>query len=493
MSGWKKIVSHTAIYGLSSIIGRAINWGLTPLYANYFTPGEFGVFSDLYSLSFYPLILLSFGLETAFFHFSALENEGEKAYAHSFICVATFSLIFAATGLLLSEELAALLGYANRPECVRLLIGIITMDSLAALPMAKLRYDEKPRSYVSVSLANIFFTLVLNFYFILVLNGTITHVFLANFIASAIRLGMALRKNLPQNLFSIHPKTIQTFLSYGKWIMFAGLAGAINEAIDRNLLPRLWPDGALYKGRAFSGDELNGVYAANYKIGMFIALVTQAYRYAAEPLFFRKAREKHSFIFFAEAFHYFVTVCWVAFLFVGVFSYEIVSFNGFGLFRKSLLPPEYYIGLEAVPLILLANVFLGAYLNLAAWFKVTGKTRYGLYCALVGAVFTLSINIFLIPYWGYMACAAATALCYFATCCVCYLWGQKFYPVPYRFGRVFAYGLLALAAVYGLTGLPLETPYLFGIKTFICLSLISALFFYEKRFPFKAAAPKETI
>jgi O-antigen/teichoic acid export membrane protein len=243
-------------------------------------------------------------------------------------------------------------------------------------------------------------------------------------------------------------------LRYGAMIMVAGLFGAINETLDRNLLPRLWPSGQAYQGQSYTGLALNGIYAANYKLGMFIALVTQAFRYAAEPLFFKQADQQSAPRLFARALYVYVLGGLAMFVLIASFSFEIVSFNFWGLSRWHLVPPDYWVGLEVVPLILLANLFLGVYTQLSIWFKLTDQLSYGLLISAFGALITLTVNLLLIPTYGYMAAALATLLCYVSMVVLCYFVGQVFYPVPYRWGRLLTYAGLACGLVWLHLALP---------------------------------------
>lgn len=442
MSLWRKLGSHTLIYGLSSIIGRTINWALTPLYSNYFTLEEFGVFSDLYALTFYPLIILTFGMETSFFHFAGKKIEPEKAYANAFIVVCILNVLFIGIFGLGNSFCSALLGYPNQSHLLLMLVGIIVLDTLAALPMARLRYQENSKRFAFISLTNIGLTLILNIIFIAVLNKGIEYVFWANLIASGLKLILALQYNLPQQA-SFDRTLLKPIIWYGFYIMLAGLAGAVNETFDRNLLPRLWgSEKKEFEGQLLNGMEMNGIYSAMYKLGMFISLLTQAFRYAAEPFFFKTAAEHDAPTTYAKVFHYFTTVCFVAFLLVAGLAGEIVSFNLFGLTNFSLIPQRYWIGLDVVPIILLANVCLAMYINLSVWFKITAQLRYGLFISTLGAVITILINAFTIPYLGYYGSALATLSCYGFMCMFCYYLGQKNYPIPYKFGRLMGYAIL---------------------------------------------------
>jgi len=439
MNPLRRLASQTAVYGLSSIIGRLLNWGLTPLYVNAFAPGEFGVFSDLYGLTFYAIVLLTFGLETAFFRFASEEYGARRVYTAAFWWIGVFSGGFLLLNLLTFSFTASLLGYGDRPVLILLLVGIIILDALAAMPMAKLRHDERAQRFASISLTNIGVTIVLNISFVYFLRLGVASVFMANLMASGIRTVMALEGNLPGR-FVLDKVIGRPLLRYGGYIMAAGMAGALNETLDRNLLPRLWPDGQAYNGVPRTGMELNGIYSANYKLGMIVSLMTQAFRYAAEPFFFRRAKDKQSPALFAQVFHYFMLLCLVMFLVVSSFAHEIVTFNFWGATKFTLIPESYREGIAVVPIILLANICLAAYINLSIWFKLTGHLRFGLSLALFGAFLTVAINVILIPVYGYMACALATLVCYATMTALCYFLGQQFMPIPYRWKPLLIYG-----------------------------------------------------
>jgi O-antigen/teichoic acid export membrane protein len=484
MSIYRKLLSQTAVYGLSSVVGRIINWGLTPLYVNRFTLEEYGIFSDLYALTFFPLIILTFGMETAFFRYAAPQdaNTVKTIYANAFYAVLGLAFIFLSLGLFWQTSLQNLLGYAHAPHYIVLMLCIIFLDVVAALPLAKLRYDNKAIRFATIALLNIFLTLSLNLIFILVFNLGVAYVFIANVIASGIRLLMSLWQNLPA-LAELSMQKIKQLMGYGFFIMLAGLAGAVNETLDRTLIPRLWVEG-LYKGIRLNGWEMNGIYGASYKLGMFITLVTQAFRYAAEPFFFKKAAEANAPIIFAKIFHYYGIGAFVAVLGVSLFAYEIVAFNAWGLLPFTLVPRNYWQGLEAVPFILCANLFLGLYLNLSIWFKLTKKVYFGVILAGLGALITISLNLLTIPKLGYMGSAYATCACYASMTILCYYWGKRYYPIPYQPLRLCLYaafgcGLYILLGQFG----QINGPGLCLPKLLVMLLFTLTLYAYEKIAP----------
>ncbi len=473
----RKLTGQTAIYGLSSIIGRLVNWGLTPVYAHFFDRAEYGIQSDLYAFSFYPLILLTFGLETAFFHYTAKSSDADSVYHTAFSTILLFCAVFLIVFGVPYPLWADVLGYGQRPALVLMVVTIIVLDAAAALPLARLRYREKAASFALISGTNIVLTLALSLGFVVGMRMGVEGVFLANLLASAVRLGMALDGNAP-DFRQIHPGIRKLLLSYGFYIMAAGLLGAWNEMLGRNLIPRLWPDGKIYDGEALSGLEMNGIYSANYKLAMFVALITQAFRYAVEPYFFRSAGEKDAPRNFARIFHYYTLACLGASLWVAVFARHIVAFNFFGAASFTLLPQKYWNGLSAVPTILLANTLVGAYLNLAIWYKLTAQLRFGLFFAAAGAAVTLVGNTALIPEFGYRGSAWASVACYAVMCVLCFFYGQKFRPIPYNMKRLLAY--FAVFVVFWRMAESVESV---TAKFLICAACLGFIYVWEKKRP----------
>jgi O-antigen/teichoic acid export membrane protein len=307
--------------------------------------------------------------------------------------MATFFLIL---GGLLYQPIAAGLGYPDESLVVLMTFGILFLDALAALPMARMRYEEKAIRFSVINMINIVITVALNIVFILILKLGIEYIFVANLIASALRLAMASWKNLPT---SLRPdKTIlKQMVNYGFFIAIAQVAGMMTQSLDRILIPILWEDGAIFHGVERTATEINGLYTGIYKVVIFIALATQAFRYAVEPFFFKESKNDNSPETFARIFHYFVLAALVGFLFIASFAKEIVSFNLWGLVNVTLIGEAYWEALEVVPILLLAYVFHGAYVNLSIWFKITKQVRYAILFTGVGAILTILINYFTIP------------------------------------------------------------------------------------------------
>jgi len=456
------------------------NFLMVPVYVNQFVKLEYGIISTLLAYTSIFLVLITFGMETAFFRFADTKENAGKAYSQSFITVVFFSLLF---GLVLGggyESISEALGYEAFSGLILLLVGTIVLDTVSMVPMAKLRYDERPGRYAMISLLSIFLNIIFNLIFIFLLDMGISSVFYAYFLASLIKTGAAFYKNLPES-FAPDLPLMKEMLSFGALIMIAGLAGALNENLDKIMIGWLWKDGDLYHGMAMKADEMTGEYAASYKLAMFISLITQAFRYAAEPFFFKNASEKNAQALFARIFHYFISVCLIVFLLISTFSLEIVSFTFFGLMKKTLIPEAYWQGLKIVPIVLMANVFLGAYFNLSVWYKITKQVRFGVLISSAGALITILVNLLTIPWFGYMGSAWATLFCYLSMAVLCYKFGQHYYPIPYRLERLIIYLLLALLLVQ----INLANIEQLSFRIFTCCAYILGVFWMEKKWPLR--------
>lgn len=506
----RKLASQTAIYGLSSIIGRVAAWALTPIYTDKMEVGEYGVFSDIYAFTTYFLVILTFGMETAFFRFSGDDKTETKPYAHSFFFVTGMALLFLLTFGLGHQSLANVLGYGDRPNLVLQMVFITFLDVVVALPMAKFRFDERPIAFAVVSLVSIFFNIALNLFFILVLKKTSAEwVFFANLLASLLKVVilMVLASPLSQffknmgrigeklagvrllpTSFKIDGVLLQSMAGFGLYIMIAGLLGMINQNSDVNFLQRLWGDTPhAYGGHMYDGSEMVGIYSANKKLAVLILLVTQAFRYAAEPFFFRHARESKSRAVFAKVFHYFALASLVVFLLVSSFSYEIVSFKIFGF---QLVGEAYWAGLDVVPLLLFSFVIWGAYSNLTIWYKLTKQVRFGLVFSLVGVLIMIALNLLLIPRYAYMGATWAMVISYTVMTLLVYVVGQKYFRIPYRMVRILFYTLLFIGCYLINTQMDGDIRgSAFWGKFFLSIACIGGVVLMERMLPIRWEAP----
>ena len=510
MSSIKKLFGQTAIYGLSSIIGRMVPWMLTPVYTKLLPKAEYGLFSDLYVIITYFLVILSFGMETTFFRYSHEDLYKDKAFDHaqSFVMATAFGflLIFG-----LSYQWTAnlgIIGYAGRENLILYAILIVFLDVIAALPMAKLRFDQLPIVFAGISLISIFLNVGLNLYFIWFQGEqNADFIFLSNLIASSAKLvlisliafspkgikkwisskvGGALTLRILPSSFSIDKTLIKKMAGYGFFIMLAGLFGMINQNGDVNFIKRLWGSEAqLFGSELLNGDEMAGLYAANKKLAIIILLVIQAFRYAAEPFYFRHFKENNSKAIFARAFHYFMLAAILCFVLVSSFSYEFVSTKIFGY---QIINEAYWQGLEIVPWLLFAFVLWGGYVNISIWFKITTQVRFGLMFSGIGTAITAILSIILIPLVGYYGSIIAILSCYGVMITMVYVIGQKYFPVPYNIGKTGIYLLLGILVVWVNVSFGQEVIFsgIFWKKMCICTVYGLILLYFEK---YKKSSP----
>jgi len=404
----------------------------------------------MYAYVAFLIILLTFGMETAFFRFSSQEeNDKEKVFSTSFLAVAAVGILFVINAILFAQPIADQIRYPDNTEYVVWFALIIALDAAASIPLAKLRSENRAKTFVGVNIVNVLVNIGLNYFFLVYLrpwlqNGgdnTMTqiffsagtgvgYIFIANLIASTIKF--LLLMPVLRKLSAIDWGLLYRMLRYSAPLLVAGLAGMINETLDRILLKRLLFDN---KGEAATM-AIIGIYGACYKISIVISLMIQAFRYAAEPFFFSQEKEKGSRELYARIMDYFVWAMAATFLVVMLFL---------DLFKYFIPNEAYWVGLKVVPILLMANIFLGIYYNQSVWYKLSGKTIYGAYLAIFGAVITLIVNIVFIPEYGYMASAWATLACYGSMMVASFFMGQKFYPVPYKVFKNGAIILLALA------------------------------------------------
>jgi O-antigen/teichoic acid export membrane protein len=466
MSVVKKLASQTAVYGVSSIVGRVLTYLLVPVYTGAFAAAEYGVVTGLYAYVSFLNVVFTYGMETTFFRFANRPGTDRAELYGRVLSLLLLSSAGLTAGLvLLARPLADLLdvpaGHERYAVWVALILGL---DALAAIPFARLRLENKARRFATIKLAGIALNVGLNLFFIVlcpaVMRGEwlpglqplvarlydptvgVGYVFLSNLAASGLTL-LLLGRELLDFRFRLHLAPLRPLLKYAYPLLFMGLAGMVNETLDRLLLP-IWLPENFYPGQ--SSLTAVGIYGACYKLSIFMTLVIQAFRYAAEPFFFAQNTDKNSPATFAMILKWFTLCC--AVIFVGI-SLNVEDFGQLFLRR-----PEYLQGLVVVPILLLANLFLGVYYNLSVWFKLTDKTYYGTYIGAGGAVLTIALNFLLIPVLGYLGCALATLACYFMMAVLCWRLGERHFPVPYPALRL---GLWLLGAA-GLVALGLGVP-----------------------------------
>lgn len=434
----KKLVGQTAIYGLPSMVGRLLNFLLVPLYTYYLPVENYGVLSELYAWVAFLLVFLTFGMETTFFHFLQKESDKKRIFNQSFITVFGINALFLAVILFGSSWVAEGLLFADHVEYIVLLSLIVALDALSALPLAKLRAEERAGKFAFIQSVSIAVNIVLNLLLLVFFFDPehpemgVTFILIANLISSGIKPAFLYKDYLNLH-WRLDWQLSKSMIVYSFPLMIAGLAGIVNETIDRILLKHI-----LYTGTDASltfADEQVGIYSACYKLAMLVTIFLQAYRYAAEPLFFSMSKDKDRNKQYRNIMNLLIAVLACIFL--------VVTLN-IDFFKAFIQNEAFHVGLDVVPILLLANIFLGIYLNQSIWYKLSGQTKYGAYIAIIGACVTLAVNFVFIPKYSYMAAAYATLIVYFLQMVLSYLWSRKHYPIPYNLRKFMLYTGVAL-------------------------------------------------
>lgn len=439
------------------MVGRLLNYLLVPFHTQMFdSAAPYGIVADFYAQAALLNVLFTYGMETTFFQFTAHRKQDEvKTFNLIVTNLLATSLFFVTLLWLFSDGLAALMTYPESGQFVRWFALILLFDTLAAIPFARLRLQGRAQRFALLKLGQILLTVLLNIFFLYILKKAFLaegfgflqpfatawynpelgagYVFLANLIANGVLL-LFLLPEFRGFRISWSWGRFRPLFIYAYPMIFTGIAYTINEVADRTLLKYTLPDN-FYPG--LTALEAVGVYSGCYKLSIFITLAVQAFKYAAEPFFFAKAADRNSPETFARIMRYFVIACALMALAVSAEAHWL----GTLFLRKEV----YLQGLVVVPFLLFANTLLGIYYNLSVWFKVTDRTYYGTFISLIGMSVTLLLNLLLIPVLGFLGSAIATLGCYFTMAVVCYLWGRKFYPIPYPVPAILGYlGLAAL-------------------------------------------------
>ena len=453
--GIKYLFKDTAIYGLSSIVGRFLKWCLVPMYTYCFTEAQYGVVTDLYAYAAIALIILTYGMETGFFRFANHERLAKtgQVYTTALSSLGVSSMIFIIIGCLLSPEITRWLEYADNPAYIWTMVVAVGVDAYTSLPFAYLRYKKRPIRFATLKLLNIAVNIGLNLFFILLCpviwrtspewiawfyrpDFGIGYIFLANMISSLVVLMLVIPEIFAET-YSFSGKLLREMLRYSYPLVILGIAGVMNQTIDKILYPMLAPD------KALAMDGL-GVYAANYKVAVVMVMFIQAFRFAYEPFIFAQNKEKgeDKTRAYSEAMKWFVI--FGLFIFLGVMYFLPVI--------KYFISPKYFSGLRVVPIIMLGEFFFGIFFNLSLWYKLTDKTIWGTWFSLAGLAVTLILNFAFVPVYGYIACAWAAFCSYGFMMVASYIVGKKMYPIDYGIKRLALYFLGAMA-LWGVSGL----------------------------------------
>jgi O-antigen/teichoic acid export membrane protein len=440
----KKLLGQTAVYGLSTIVGRSLNFLLVPLYTSFFTTSDYGIISQLYALVAFLMVFLTFGMETAYFRFIQDAPDRQHVYRNSFLTVLGLNAVFFVVILVFHKYFANLL-LISENQYITIMAAIVCIDAVASIPLARLRAEDKARQFALIQFASIGANIGLNLLFMFFFfdedrpGEGVLFILLANLFSSLVK-PLMLYKDFIRINWSFDWELFAKMLKYSFPIVIAGFAFIINEMIDRIMLKQILADLPNYTVK--EADAEIGIYSACYKLAMLVSILLQAYRYAAEPFFFNQSKNADRNKIYIRLMNYFVAVMCLAFL--------GISLN-IDIFKYFVSNESYWKGLHVVPILLMANVFLGIYINQSIWYKLSDQTKFGAYIAFGGALLTIIINYLFIPTYSYEASAWATLIVYGAMMISSYLLGQKYFPIKYNLRKFFLY-LGASLFIYFLAG-----------------------------------------
>ena len=469
MAGLKSLLKDTAIYGISSIVGRFLNYLLVPIYAASMSAasGGYGVVTEVYAWTALLMVILTYGMETSFFRFVNKESEDpKKVYSTVLTMVGGSSLLFATLCMIFLHPVASVMGYANHPWYIGMMMLVIAMDAFQCLPFAYLRYKKRPLIFAGLKMLFIVLNISLNLIYYVGMGGSdVFYAFFFNLICTSIIMLLL----IPELKFGggFDASLAKRMLKYGYPILILGIAGILNQVADKIIFRHV------YQGE--DAQVQLGIYGAASKIAMIMAMLTQAFRYAYEPFVFAKSKDKDSKVMYANAMKYFIIFTLLAFLAV-VFYIDIL---------KYILAPDYWSGLRVVPIVMMAEIFMGVYFNLSFWYKLIDETKWGAWFSFAGCAVLIVINVLFVPIYGYMACAWAGFAGYAVAMLLSYFVGQKKYPIDYDLKSIGKY--VALAGVLYVISeyLPLDNVWiLLAIRT--CLMLLFVAYIVKNDFPLRS-------
>ena len=422
------IFKDTAIYGLSSIVGRFLNYLLVPLYTATLSAasGGYGVITNIYAYVALALVLLTFGMETTYFRFTnKTHTDSETVYGTTLITVGTISLMFAVLVVLLLDPISQLMGYGDHPDYVAVMAITVAIDAFLCIPFAHLRQQRKSIKFAALKLLNIVITILLNLIYFYFMDGKdVGYVFYIN-MASTVLLALCLITEYATFRWKLDRKLLRTMLSYSWPILILGIAGILNQTADKMLFPYI------YEGSDMR--EQLGIYGACSKIAMIMAMITQAFRFAYEPIVFAGVKDKDQHEMYAKAMKFFIIFTLLAFLMV----------VGYMDILKYIIGSDYWPGLRVVPIVMAAEIMMGIYFNLSFWYKVIDKTIWGAIFSGIGCAVLIIVNVLFVPKYGYMACAWGGFAGYGVAMVASYFVGQKYYPIDYPIKDIALYVVLA--------------------------------------------------
>ena len=437
------IFKDTAIYGLSSIIGRFLNYLLVPLYTAQFSAasGAYGIITNIYAYVALAMVLLTFGMETTYFRFTnKTHTDSETVYGTTLITVGSISLVFAVLVLLLLSSISQLMGYGDHTDYVGVMAVTIAIDAFLCIPFAHLRQQRKAIKFAALKLLNIMVTILLNLIYFYFMDGKdVGYVFYIN-LACTVMLAVCLITEYTGFRWKLDKVLLRNMLSYSWPILILGIAGILNQTADKMLFPYI------YEGSDMRAQL--GIYGACSKIAMIMAMITQAFRFAYEPIVFAGVKDKDQHEMYTKTMKFFIIFTLLAFLIVVGYM---------DLLKYIVRNPDYWVGLKVVPIVMAAEIMMGIYFNLSFWYKIIDKTIWGAIFSGIGCAVLLAVNIIFVPKYGFMACAWGGFAGYGVAMLASYFVGQKYYPLKYPIKEIVLYVVLAYV-LFRLMDLSVDWP-----------------------------------
>ncbi len=448
MNPIKQLFGQTAVYGMGIVLPRLLNFViLTPFYTRRFETDEYGIITELYAYVVLLLIVLTYGMETGFFRFASNSDRKNTIYTSILLSVFSTSSLFVVLILLLLEPVSGWLEYSGNPEYILWLAIIVAVDAFTAIPFARIRLNNKAKKYAAIRIIEISVNIGLNLFFIKYCRDNyesvewiskiynpalgVGYVLIANLVSSLLKMVLLSKEIFAFVKGKFDLKLFREVFKYSYPLLIAGLAGAINEALDRTLLKHLLDPASDPMGQL-------GIYGANYKIAVLMTLYVQAFRYAAEPFFFSKSGEKDAKVLYADVMKYFIIPGLLIFLVVNIYLDYFKLFIG----------PEFREGVHIVPVVLMANLLIGIFFNLSIWYKLENKTMIGALLVMIGAGITIFINVAFVPRFGYIASAWGHLICYSVMIFISYLLSRKHFLIPYDFRKILIYFITIVGFFY---------------------------------------------
>lgn len=482
MANLKSLAKDTAIYGMSSILGRFLNYLLVPLYTSNISAasGGYGIITNLYAYTALLLVILTYGMETTFFRYANKTNEDpQKVYSSTLIMVGFTSLLFIVLVSIFLQPLSGVMGYSDHSSYVWVMAATVSIDAFQCIPFAYLRYKKRPIKFAALKLLFIAFNIALNLLYFVVLPDLyksypdiIQHIynpetgvgyaFYINLVCTA-SITFFFYKELTGFKYTFDKELAKRMLSYSWPILILGIAGILNQTADFILFPYLYKGGQAH--------QQLGIYGAASKIAMIMAMITQAFRYAYEPFVFGKGNDKDNRETYAVAMKYFIIFTLLAFLVV----------MGYINILRHIIGRDYWEGLKVVPIVMAGTIMMGVYFNLSFWYKLIDKTIWGAYFSGIGCFVLILINVIFVPQYGYMACAWAGLIGYATAMTLSYFVGQKKYPINYPLKSIGIYVLIAVFFFIAITYSNQYLPkiYALAVNTLIIFAFIAHIIYHD--------------